>query len=76
MTILRKPIKRELPEQIARRQIVVELHPGFIRFPETWSRIAWDISRKSVSWKAAEIHARRKSLDLDTNQRDKGGEKV
>ncbi len=32
MVVLPKPIKRELPEHIARRLMVVELHPGFIRF--------------------------------------------
>jgi hypothetical protein len=59
MTILRKPIKRELPERIAHRQMIVELHPGFIRFHEKRSRTAWDISWESVYWKAAEIQARR-----------------
>ncbi len=60
MTILRKPIKRELLERIARRQIVVELHPGFIRFREKRSRIAWDISLGRVYCRAAEIEATRK----------------
>lgn len=55
MTILRKPIKRELPERIARRQMIVELHPSFIRFREKRSRTAWDISWESVYWNAAEI---------------------
>ncbi len=59
MTILRKPITRELPERIARRQMVVELHPGFIRFREKRSRTAWHISWESVYWKAAEIQAQR-----------------
>ena len=59
MTTLRKPIKRELPEPVARRKMVVELHPGFIRFREKRSRTAWDISWESVYWRAAEIQARR-----------------
>lgn len=58
MTVLRKPIKRELPEWVARRQMVVKLHPGFIRFGEKRSRIAWDISWQSVHWKVAEIQGR------------------
>ena len=66
VTILRKPIKRELPEPIARRQIVVELHPGFIRFREKRSRTAWDISWESVYWKAAEIKAREGRSDRDS----------
>ena len=60
MTILRKPIKRELPERIAHRQMVVEFHPAFIRFREKRSRTVWDISWESVYWKAAEIQARQK----------------
>jgi len=32
MIVFRKSIKRELLLRIAHRQIVVELHPGFIRF--------------------------------------------
>ncbi|HTV53969.1 MAG TPA: hypothetical protein VMI06_03555 [Terriglobia bacterium] len=59
MTILRRPIKRELSERIAHRQMVVELHPGFVRFREKHSRTAWDISWESIYWKAAEIQARR-----------------
>ncbi|HEV2416407.1 MAG TPA: hypothetical protein VGX94_01250 [Terriglobia bacterium] len=47
MTILRRSIKRELPERIAHRQMVVELHPGFVRFREKHSRTAWDISWES-----------------------------
>jgi hypothetical protein len=42
MTILRKPIKRELPERIAHRQMLVELHPGFVRFREKHTRTSWD----------------------------------
>lgn len=30
MTILKRTIKRELPEQVAHRQMVVEFHPGFV----------------------------------------------
>jgi hypothetical protein len=63
MTILRKPIMRELPERIAHRQMVVELHPSFIRFREKRSRTAWDISWESVYWKAAEIQARRRRAE-------------
>jgi hypothetical protein len=63
MTVLRKPIKRELPERIAHRQIVVELYPGFIRLREKRSRTAWDISWESVYWKAAEIEARKQRAD-------------
>ena len=59
MTILRKPIERELPERIAHRQMVVELHPGFVRFREKHTRTSWDISWESIYWKAAEIQARR-----------------
>lgn len=59
MTILRRPIKRELPERIAHRQMVVELHPRFIRFREKRSRTPWDISWESVYCKAAEIQARK-----------------
>jgi hypothetical protein len=63
MTVLRKPIKRELPERIAHRQMIVELHPGFIRLREKRSRTAWDISWESAYWKAAEIQARRQRPD-------------
>jgi len=63
MTVLSRPIKRELPERIAHRQMVVELHPGFIRFREKRSRTAWDISWESVYWKAAEIEARKRRPD-------------
>ncbi len=59
MTILRKPIKRELPERVAHRQMVVEFHPAFIRFREKHSRTTFDISWESVYWKAAEIQARK-----------------
>lgn len=31
MTILIKPIKRELPQRVAHRHTAVEFHPGFIR---------------------------------------------
>ena len=48
MTILRKPLKRELPERIAHRQLVVELHPSFVRFREKRSRTVWDISWESI----------------------------
>ena len=57
--MLRKPIKRELPERIAHRQMVVELHPGFVRFREKRSRTVWDIPWESIYWKAAEIQARK-----------------
>jgi hypothetical protein len=60
MTVLRRPIKRELLKRIAHRQIVVELHPAFVRFREKHSRTPWDISWESIYWKAAEIQARRK----------------
>ncbi|HTS10419.1 MAG TPA: hypothetical protein VMP68_32950 [Candidatus Eisenbacteria bacterium] len=63
MTVLRKPIKRELPERIAHRQMVVELHPGFIRFREKRSRTVWYISWESVYWKAAELQARKKRAE-------------
>jgi hypothetical protein len=63
MTILRKPTKRELPERIAHRQMVVELHSGFVRLREKHSRTAWDISWESIYWKAAEIQARRKHAE-------------
>lgn len=59
MTILRRPIQRELPERIAHRQMVVELHPGFVQFREKHSRTAWDISWEGIYWKAAEIQARK-----------------
>lgn len=58
MTKLRKRITRELPEQVAHRQMVVELHPGFVRLLEKRSRTVWDISWESIYWKAAEIQAR------------------
>jgi len=38
MTMLRTPIKRELPERIAHNQVVVDLHPGFVRLCENQSR--------------------------------------
>lgn len=59
MTKLRKPVTRELPERIAHRQMVVELHPGFVRLREKRSRTVWDISWESIYWKAAEIQARK-----------------
>lgn len=68
-----KPIKRELPEKIAHRQMVVEFHPGFIRFREKRSRTAWDISWESVYRKAAEIEARRRRADC---VRGRGGWRV
>lgn len=40
MTILKNPIKRQLPQRIAHRQMVVELHPGFVRLREKHSRTA------------------------------------
>jgi hypothetical protein len=69
MTILRKPITRELPERIARRQIVVELHPGFVRFREKHTRTAWDITWESIYWKAAEIQARKQRRENARNWR-------
>ena len=63
MTILHKPNMRELPERIARRQMVIELHSEFIRFRE--ERKDWDVSRESIIWKAAEIQARRGSPNHD-----------
>lgn len=63
MTILRKTIKRELLERIDHRQMVVELHPGFVRLREKHSRTAWDISWESIYWKAAEIQARRQKAE-------------
>ena len=63
MTVLRKPIKRELPERIAHRQLVVELHPAFVRFREKRSRTVWDILWESVYWKAAEIQARKRTAE-------------
>lgn len=60
MTILRRPIKRELLQRVAHRQMVVELHPGFVRLREKHSRTAWDITWESIYWKAAEIQARKK----------------
>lgn len=59
MTILRKPIKRELPQRVAHRQMVVELHSGFVRLREKHSRTAWDITWDSIYWKAAEIQTRK-----------------
>ena len=59
MTILRKPLKRELPERIAHRQLVVELYPSFVRLREKRSRTVWDISWENIYWKAAEIQARK-----------------
>lgn len=55
MTILRRPIKRELPQRVTHHQIVVELYSGFVRFREKHSRTAWDITWESIYWKAAEI---------------------
>jgi hypothetical protein len=63
MTILRRPNKRELPERISHRQIVVELHPALVRFQEKHSRTALDISWESVYWKAAEIQARKQRVE-------------
>lgn len=63
MTLLRKTIKRELPERIAHRQMVVELHPGFVRLREKHSRTAWEITWESIYWKAAEIQARRQRAE-------------
>ena len=63
MTLLRKTIKRELPERIAHRQMVVELHPGFVRFREKHARTAWGISWESIYWKAAEIQARKQRTE-------------
>ncbi|HEX5483316.1 MAG TPA: hypothetical protein VFZ08_11895 [Terriglobia bacterium] len=68
MTILRKAIKRELPERVAYRQMVVELHPSFVRFRKKHLRTAWDISWESVYWKAAEIQARRQKAERARNQ--------
>jgi hypothetical protein len=36
-------ISRKLPERVAHRKMIVELHPGFERFREKHSRTAWDI---------------------------------
>ena len=69
MTILRKPIKRELPERIAHRQMVIEIHPGFVRFREKHSRTASDISWESIYWKAAEIQARKHRAESARNLR-------
>jgi len=55
VTIFHEPIMRELPERIARRQMVIELHSDFISFRE--ERKDWDVSRESMNWKAAEIQA-------------------
>lgn len=63
MTILNTIIKRELPERVAHRQIVVELHPGFVRLREKHSRTAWNITWESIYWKAAEIQARKQRAE-------------
>lgn len=63
MTILTKPIKRELPERVAHRQMIVELHPAFVRLREKHSRTTWDITWESIYWKAAEIQARKKRAE-------------
>lgn len=63
MTILRKPSKRELPQRVVHRQMVVEVHSCFARLREKHSRTAWDISWESVYWKAAEIQARKQRAD-------------
>lgn len=67
MTILRNIIKRELPQRVAHRQMVVELHPGFVRFREKYSRTAWDITWESIYWKAAEIQARKQRAERTRN---------
>lgn len=59
MTILRKPIKRELSERIARRQMAV----GPVRLREKHLRTAWDISWKGIYWKTAEVQARKRGAD-------------
>lgn len=61
MTILRKPIRRELPQRLAHSQMVVELHPGFVRFREKHSRTAWEITWESIYWKAAENQVRKQT---------------
>lgn len=71
MTVLRKPIKRELPERIAHRQVIVEIHPRFVRLREKRSRTAWDISWESIYWKAAEIEATRRRADRVRSRLDR-----
>lgn len=63
MTILSRPIKRELPDRVAHRQMIVEFHPGFVRLREKHSRTAWDITWESIYWKAAEIQARKQRAE-------------
>lgn len=63
MTILTKRIKRELPQRVAHRQTMVELHSAFVRLQEKHSRTAWDITWESIYLKAAEIHARKRRAE-------------
>jgi hypothetical protein len=62
--VLRKLIERELPERIAHRQMVVELHPGFIRFSrEAIADSVGYFLGRFVYWKAAEIEARKQRAE-------------
>lgn len=70
MTILRRPITRELPQRVAHRQMVIEIHPGFVPLREKHSRTAWDITWESIYWKAAEIQAC-KQMGTDFRHRQK-----
>lgn len=69
MTVLRKPIKRELAERIGRRVMIVELHPGLIRFREKGARHALELSWEGAYWKAAEIAARHRDAERARNWR-------
>ena len=51
MTVLRKPIKRELAERICHRVMVVEIHPAFVRFREKGARHALELSWEGAYWK-------------------------
>ncbi|MGH9353745.1 MAG: hypothetical protein ACRD2G_16555 [Terriglobia bacterium] len=63
MTILRRSIKRELPQRVAHRQMVVELHSGFVPLREKHSPTVSDITWESIYRKAAEIQARKQRVE-------------
>lgn len=73
MTVLRKPIKRELAERISRRIMIVELHPGLIRFREKGTRHALELSWEGAYWKAAEIEARHRDAERAKDWRRRKG---